>query len=283
MGQFEKRQVGNATMIALQDSWAALPPSAFFGAVEESAWAPYRDLLDGDGNIILNLGAWLVQSGGQTILIDTGIGGRPVQMPMREPAELPTVMQAAGVAPDDVDIVVFSHLHFDHTGWNTVDEGDTAKPLFANARHLVQQVEWDHWTGGETERAAARYDDSLAPLEQAGLIDFVDGEHEVTSELVAIPTPGHTPGHMSFVLQSDGERTYFLGDAAHHPVQLTEPTWSPNADIDPVLSAESRAALFERIERENALIASGHFEYPGLGHAQRDGESLRWLPLEAGE
>jgi len=283
MGQFEQRQVGNATMIALQDSWAALPPSAFFGAVEEAAWAPYRDLLDGDGNIILNLGAWLVQSRGQTILIDTGIGGRPVQMPVQETPELPAVMRAAGVPPEDVDIVLFTHLHFDHTGWNTIDEGGVPKPLFANARHIVQQVEWDHWTGGETERTAARYDDSLAPLEQAGLIDFVDGEHEVTSELVAIPTPGHTPGHVSFVLQSDGERTYFLGDAAHHPVQLTEPTWSPNADIDPVLSAESRAALFERIEREHALIASGHFEYPGLGHAVRDGERLRWAPLEAGD
>ena len=279
MGQFDKRQVGNATMIALQDSWASMPATAFFGGVEASQWEPYRDLLEPDGNMILNLGAWLVQSTGQTILIDTGIGGRPVQMPMTEPAELPTVIQAAGVPPGDVDIVVFSHLHFDHTGWNTVDEGGTAVPLFPNARHLVQQVEWDHWTGGETERKAARYDDSLAPLEQAGLIDFVEGEHAMTSELVAIPTPGHTPGHMSFVLQSDGERTYFLGDAAHHPVQLTEPTWSPNADIDPVQSAQTRAALFERIERESALIASGHFLYPGLGHAQRDGESLRWAPL----
>jgi glyoxylase-like metal-dependent hydrolase (beta-lactamase superfamily II) len=282
MGQFETRQIGSATIIALQDSWAALPPSAFFSSVESTSWKPYRDLLDGDGNIVLNLGAWLVRSQGRTVLVDTGIGGRPVQMPMQEPAELPSVMEAAGVTPDEVDIVVFSHLHFDHTGWNTVDDGGTARPLFPNARHVVQQQEWDHWTSGDPERQAARYDDSLAPLEQAGLIDFVDGEHEVTSELVAIPTPGHTPGHVSFVVASGGERAYLLGDAAHHPVQVTEPTWSPNADIDPRLSAETRAALFERIERERALIASGHFEFPGLGHAGRVDERLRFAPREGG-
>ena len=283
MGRFQTRQVGNATMIALQDSWATLPVSTFFGAVEAAAWAPYRDLLDGDGTFVLNLGAWLVRSEGRTILIDTGIGGRPTQMPLREPPELPAVMRAAGVAPEEVDIVVFSHLHFDHTGWNTVDEDGAPRPLFKNARHVVQQREWEHWTGSDAEREAARYDDVLAPLEQAGLLDLVDGEREITSELVAIPTPGHTPGHMSFVLASGGERAYFLGDAAHHPVQLSEPTWSPNADVDPVQSAETRAALFARIEREGALIASGHFEFPGLGHARRDNGQLRFVPLPASD
>ena len=281
MGRFETREVGNATLIALQDSWATLPPTAFFGAVEEAAWEPYRDLLEDDGSMILNIGAVLIRSGGQTILVDTGIGGRPVQMPLREPAALPEVIRAASVAPEEVDIVVFSHLHFDHTGWNTVDDGGTPRPLFTNARHVVQQREWDHWTAAETERQAARYDDVLAPLEQAGLLDLVEGEREITEELVAILTPGHTPGHMSFVLASGGERVYVLGDAAHHPVQLSEPAWSPNADIDPKQSAETRAALFERIEREGALIASGHFTFPGLGHARRDGDRLRYAPLEA--
>jgi len=88
---------------------------------------------------------------------------------------------------------------------------------------------------------------------------------------------------MSFVLASGGKRAYFLGDAAHHPVQLSEPTWSPNADVDPVQSAETRAALFEQIEREGALIASGHFEFPGLGHARRDNGQLRFVPLPASD
>lgn len=279
MGRFEQRQVGNATLIALQDSWAPMQPGSFFGSVEDAAWDPYRDLLEDDGSFVLNIGAWLVRSEGQTILVDTGIGPRPVQMPLQEPPALPEVMREAGVAADAVDTVLLSHLHFDHTGWNTTAEADGPRPVFPNARHLVQEAEWDHWTASDESKRAARFDDVLGPLEDAALLDLVDGEQAITSELVAIPTPGHTPGHMSFVLQSGGERAYLLADAAHHPVQLAEPTWSPGADVDPVQSAETRAALFARIEREEALIASGHFPFPGLGHVVRAAGGLRFEPF----
>jgi glyoxylase-like metal-dependent hydrolase (beta-lactamase superfamily II) len=280
MGKFEKLQVGNATLIALQDSWAPMKATAFFGSVEDAAWEPYRDLLKDDGTFVLNIGAWLVHSEGRTILVDTGIGSRPVRMPLQEPPALPSVMEAAGVGTDDVDTVVLTHLHFDHTGWNTTEEDGVSTPLFGNARHIVQQAEWDHWTASDDARRAAQYDDLLAPVADADLLDLIEGEQPITSELVAIPTPGHTPGHMSFVLASGGERAYLLGDAAHHPAQLSEPSWSPNADVDPALSSQTRAALFERIEREEALIASGHFPFPGLGHARRDDGTLRFEALE---
>lgn len=283
MGRFRQQQVGNATLVALQDSWAPMQPGTFFGSVEDTAWEPYRDLLEDDGSFILNLGAWLVRSEGRTILIDTGIGPRPVRMPLQAPPELPEVMRAAGVSADAVDTVLLSHLHFDHTGWNTTDEADGPQPVFSNARHLVQQREWEHWTASDSLKRATRFDAVLAPLEDASLLDLVDGEQAITSELVAIPTPGHTPGHMSFVLASGGERVYLLGDAAHHPVQLSEPTWSPDADVDPTESAETRAALFERIEREEALIASGHFPFPGLGLARRSDGRLRFEALDQGD
>lgn len=279
MGQFQRTQVGNAELIAVQDSWASMPPPAFFPDVPADAWAGYGEFLDADGNLILNLGSWLVVSEGNTILVDTGLGGRPTQMPLKEPTALPSVMEAAGVSPDDVDMVVFTHLHFDHTGWNTVDEGGSPVPLFPNARHVVQQTEWDFWTGSEELRAGAQYDNVLEPIEAAGLLDLVEGEHAVTSELVTVPTPGHTPGHVSFVLASGGERVYLIGDAAHQPVQVREDAWCPGADVDKTASTASRKALFARIEAEGALIASGHFPFPGLGHAvARDGGPA-WQPL----
>ena len=257
-----------------------MKPSAFFGSVDDAAWDPYRDLLEDDGTFVLNIGAWLVHTEGRTILVDTGIGSRPVQMPFQEPPALPSVMEAAGVGTDDVDTVVLTHLHFDHTGWNTTEEGGVSTPLFGNARHVVQQAEWDHWTASDESRRAVRYDDVLAPVAAADLLDLIEGEQPITSELTAILTPGHTPGHMSFVLASGGERAYLLGDAAHHPAQLSEPSWSPGADVDPELSSRTRAALFERIEREQALIASGHFPFPGLGHARRHDRTLRFEALE---
>lgn len=272
MGQFHKVQVGDAQLIAVQDSWAALPPTMFFSDTEESDWTAYRDLLDDDGKITLNLGAWLVISGGTTILVDSGIGGRPVQMPLRETPALPSVMEEAGVSPNDIDIVAFSHLHFDHTGWNTSDVDGAPKPLFPNARHIIQQAEWDYWTSSDELKAGAQYDNVLAPVLDAGLVDFVDGEYVLTSEIVTVPTPGHTPGHVAFAVTSGGETAYVIGDAAHHLVQLTETDWCPSADVNTTDSTASRHALFDRIEAENALICSGHFDFPGLGRAaRRDG------------
>ena len=144
---------------------------------------------------------------------------------------------------------------------------------------MVQQTEWDYWTSSDEMRTAAQYDNSLGPIEAAGLLDLVEGEHAVTSELVTVPTPGHTPGHVSFVLSSAGERAYLLGDAAHQPVQVREDGWCAGADIDKVSSAASRKALMARIEAEGALIASGHFPFPGLGHAVAGEGGRTWQPL----
>ena len=266
--------VGDAELVSLQDSWAAVPPTGFFTTTQTSDWDAYSDLLDEDGNITLNLGSWLIISQGRTILVDSGIGGRPVEiMPLKQTPALPEVLRESGVAPEEIDIVAFTHLHFDHTGWNTTDVDGAPQPLFANARHIVQQAEWDFWTSTDELKQGAGYDNVLAPVLDAGLIDFVEGEHILTSEVVTVPTPGHTPGHVSFAVNSGGESAYVIGDAAHHMVQLTETDWCPSADVDPATSTASRRALFDRIERENALILSGHFKFPGIGRAARaDGQ-----------
>ena len=276
MARIHRINVGNAELISLQDSWAVVPPTGFFTTTQASDWDAYGDLLDDDGNIILNLGSWLIVSQGRTILVDSGIGGRPVEMlPLKAPPALPEVMREAGVPPDQVDVVAFTHLHFDHTGWNTTDVDGKPQPLFPNARHIVQQAEWDFWTSSDELRQGANYDNVLAPVLDASLIDFVEGEGALTSEVTTIPTPGHTPGHVSFAVNSGGESAYVLGDAAHHMVQLTETDWCPSADVDPTTSTASRRALFDRIERENALIASGHFKFPGVGRAARvDGKRI---------
>ena len=118
MGLFQRQTVGNVEMIAVQDSWALMDPAQFFTDIPISDWDPYRDLLQPDGKILLNIGAWIVVSEGKTIIVDTGVGGRPTQMPIQEPAGLPSVLKEADVSLSDVDLVVHTHLHFDHTGMN---------------------------------------------------------------------------------------------------------------------------------------------------------------------
>jgi glyoxylase-like metal-dependent hydrolase (beta-lactamase superfamily II) len=279
MGNFNRTQVGNVELIGLQDTWALMPPDEFFVDLPSDAWERYPSEVSDGGRLLLNMGTWLIASEGKTILVDTGVGPRPVDFPIQSEPAMPAVMAEAGVSPEDVDVVVFTHLHFDHTGWNAVERDGVATPLFPNARHVVQQVEWDFWMKTEKRKTAANYPHVLEPVEAAGLFDFVEGEHVVTSEVVTLPTPGHTPGHVSFVVGSGDERAYVIGDAAHQPVQVAEPSWYIGADVHPQTAIASREMLWGRIEREGALIVSGHFPYPGLGHAVTEDGRRSFRPL----
>ena len=278
MGTLHKMSVGNAELVALQDSWIMLPPGELFDAVEEGEWSAYPQYLSPEGHLTLSLTTWLIRSEGRTILVDTGLGGRPSDFPVIDTPALPSVLEEAGASPEEVDVVVFTHLHFDHTGWNTVDRGGKPAPLFPNARHLIQQAEWDYWTTGSPENGSD-HATVLDPLVEAGLVDFVEGEHPVTREVVTLPTPGHTPGHVSFLLTSGGESVVVLGDAAHSPAQLGQPDWCIGPDVDKPLARRTRKALWDRSENEGVLVASNHFPFPGLGHAVREDGVQRWKPI----
>ena len=117
------------------------------------------------------------------------------------------------------------------------------------------------------------------PLEELGLIEFMDGEHSITRELTAVPTPGHTPGHVSILITSQGQRALVLGDAAHNPAQVEEPDWVSRADMDPELTRQTRKALLDRLEREQILVAAGHFEAPGFGRIVRLDGRRYWRGL----
>lgn len=270
MGNFLKTRVGNVELIALQDSWGKRSPDDFFVGVEASAWQPYRDWLDEDGLLAHNFGTFIIHSRNQTLLVDTGLGMWDNPRALEMAPSLPAVMGEAGVRPDEVDQVIFTHLHWDHTGWNTIDVNGAYKLTFPNARYVVQQTEYDYWTsGGDLPRYGPDYDRVIAPIESAGQMDLVGDEHAVTAEVLTISMPGHTPGHVGFGIASGGERAYIIGDSAHKPVQITETDWYTVLDVDPVAATENRHAVLDRAERENALIAAGHFAFPSMGRIKR--------------
>lgn len=268
-----RMQVGNVELLALQDSWFTTRPEEFFPTSVRSAWeSEFRDYLNLEGEITLPLLVFALRSQGKTILVDTGLGPRDKQqklLPIKVPTALPAVMAKAGLRPDDIDVIVYSHMHFDHTGWNTIDQDSKRVPLFPSARHVIQRREWDYWTENDERRRFALFNMVQAPIVEAGLLDLVEGEHAVTPEVVTVPTPGHTPGHVALVVASGGERAYLLGDSSHHPAQVTYPDWYCGADVDPAESSRVRKALMDRMETESALIVGGHFPFPGIGRAKR--------------
>ena len=266
-------------LIAVQDSWAALPPTMFFNQTEDSDWDNYRDLLDEDGNITLNLGAWLVLSGGTTILVDSGIGGRPTMMPLKEPPALPTVMQEAGVSPNDIDIVAFSHLHFDHTGWNTWDNDGTPVPQFPNARHIIQQAEWDYWTGSDELKEGAQYDNVLGPIVDAGLVDFVEGEHALTSKRsLTVPTPGpHARPRLVRRLQRRREGLRASATPRTTWSSSRETDWCPGADVrhDRLDRQPAPAVRSDRIRKRPHRLGPLQLPRPRPGRSPRRRPLLR--------
>jgi glyoxylase-like metal-dependent hydrolase (beta-lactamase superfamily II) len=279
-GKIYRTSIGAVRVTALQDSWTRILAARMVLPEIETDFAPYAHLLDADGLIELSLHTFLLESQGRRILVDSCLGDQ--KMPRSElgiePCLLDT-MAEAGLAPEDIDVVVHTHLHFDHVGWNTRYEGNQLVPTFPNARHVIQRVDWDYWTpeplfpGGDY----ARY---LRPLEDAGMVDLIEADdHALTDEVSVIHARGHTPGHQAVRITSGGEAGYVIGDACHIPMQACEPHWSSGADSDPDLAARTRAALFQRIEDEDALILSGHFPFPGVGRRVTSDGRRMYVPL----
>ena len=262
-------RVGNVEIMALSDGLLEFDLCNFFPTIPEERWEPYAAHLH-DHHVRFNLGSYLIRSGGRTILVDTGLGPKPADMPEAQWGELLHDFRAKGVRPEDVDMVVMTHLHRDHVGWNLTSADGRYVPTFPNARYWMSAKDWE--TCHRADVQPQRYPNAPScvwPLAELGLVELMQGEHAITREITAVPTPGHTPGHVSILVTSNGARALVLGDAAHSPVQIEEPDWVSRADMDPDLTRQTRRALIDRLEREDILVAAGHFEAPGFGKVVR--------------
>jgi glyoxylase-like metal-dependent hydrolase (beta-lactamase superfamily II) len=173
--------------------------------------------------------------------------------------------------------VLCTHLHVDHVGWNTTLVGGKWVPTFAKARYVFGKTEYEYWRDytDEADKVAV-FADSVKPIADAGKADLVASDHKLTDEITLIPTPGHSPGHMSIHIQSDGEAGLLTGDVAHHPCQMAHLGWSSTADSDPNQSAVTRRELFSRFADTPTLVIGGHFN---AGHIRRDGDAFKFIAL----
>jgi glyoxylase-like metal-dependent hydrolase (beta-lactamase superfamily II) len=273
-------RVGNVEIMQLSDGMLEFDLCNFFPTIPGEDWRGYESHLTHEHKVRFNLGSYLIRSGGRNILVDTGLGPRPAETPDVPWGELLRDFEAKNVRVDDVDMVVMTHLHRDHVGWNLKKEGGRYVPTFPKARYWMSAKDWDacHQPDVQPTRFP-NAPDCVWPLQDLGLIEFMHGEHSITPELTAVPTPGHTPGHVSILVTSQGERALVLGDAAHNPVQLVETDWVSRADMDPDLTRQTRRALMDRLEREQIIVAAGHFEAPGFGRIVRLDGRRYWKGL----
>ncbi len=259
------RRLGDFTLHALEAGLQWLDGGAMFGVVPKPLWER-RIPADARNRIPLAMRCLLVETPDALVLIDTGVGNKEdekfieiygVENP-GSPTRLEDAIRHAGHDPADVDIVVSTHLHFDHAGGNTVrGEDGVVRPAFPQARYYVQRGEWE-FAHLDNERIRASYEPhNFDPVDEASLWTFLDGPAEIVPGIDVLPTPGHTPHHQSVLLRSRGETACFLADLVPTAAHLPLP-WIMGYDVEPLITLETKRLLLPRAEEEGWLLVFEH-------------------------
>ena len=228
---------------------------------------------------LMSLHTFVVESDGLRILVDTCTGNakdRP-QIPEFDHQHRPFLenLTAAGFAPDTIDIVVCTHLHVDHVGWNTRLVNGEWIPTFPRARYLFGAADIRCRALCDDALHGAAFADSVQPVIDAGLVDAVAADTEVTSDIRLRGTPGHTPGHMCVWI---GDRCVITGDVLHHPIQVRHPEWTAQGDLDPEMARGTRRRLLANAATANALVLGTHFAATSAGRVVSADDGYRFVP-----
>ncbi|MDE0812785.1 MAG: MBL fold metallo-hydrolase [Alphaproteobacteria bacterium] len=278
-------QVGNVKItrvIEMQVSGGSkfILPDATRDAVQKIDWLTPH-FAEPDGRLIMSIHALIIEVGDRRIMVDTCLGNDKERgIPgwnMRHGPFLEDI-SAAGYPRESIDTVLCTHLHVDHVGWNTMWVDEKWVPTFPNARYLFGRTEWDHWSQEQNSQARSEdiIGDSVQPIVDANLADLVDSDHKITDEIWLEPTPGHTPGHVSVRISSQGEDALITGDFMHHPCQMARPDWRSSADYDGEWAENTRNGLLEQYADQPVLVIGTHFATPTAGHILRDGDVYRF-------
>jgi len=265
-------QIGAVRITRVVEVVAPIPPRGLMEEVGREDLAPHLSWLtphfvDAEGNLLLSIHALVIESQGRRILVDTCVGEH--QIPGMEilsgEGRFLDDLKSAGFPRESIDTVLCTHLHFDHVGWNTMQRNGKWVPTFPNARYLFGRIEWQHWQR-EQSHFAPNLGDAVQPVIDAGLSDLVEMDHRLTDEVRLDPTPGHTPGHVSVRIESQGQRAMITGDMTHHPVQWAEPGWKMSADSDSAAAEGTRRRIAAELVDGPVLVIGTHYAEPCAGH-----------------
>ncbi len=235
---------------------------------------------DEDGRLRMSIHSFVVETRDRRIVVDTCLGNdkKDRRIPHWNDRDGPFLadLAAAGFPAESIDTVLCTHLHVDHVGWNTRMVDGKWVPTFPKARYLMGRTEYQHWSGVKDRPDMAHIlADSVTPIVEAGLATLVETNERICDEISLIPTLGHTPGHVSVMIQSRGEQAMITGDFMHHPCQIAHPEWSTLADSDHDQGIETRRRMFQRLAGTPVLIIGTHFAGATAGRLVADGDSYR--------
>ena len=298
---FEQWKVGRISVTKVTETdewqpfetWLHILRASTRREILDMQWLTPTYLRDDKVNLFVH--SFLVETPTRKIVIDTGIGnGKKRASPILDNLDTDFLERFEQVWPCKlVDGVLATHLHLDHVGWNTRLEGGQWVPAFPNARYYFVRAEYEHWRSyahdplapqafSEFAQAmidgASVFEDSLKPVEDAGRIEWVEPGQEITPGITLLSTPGHTPGHVSVLIESAGESAVVTGDLFHTQAQIARPDWGAAMDADPAAAEQARRAFIERFADSPTLVLGTHFGTPTGGYIVRDGDSHRLVP-----
>jgi len=278
----ESRQLGGWRIHAIQAGGQRLDGGAMFGVVPKTLWER-RITPDERNRIQLGMRCLLIEHEIGLVLIDNGAGNKEndkfydiygiENRGTPGPTRLEDGLRHVGVGVEDIVLVINSHLHFDHAGGNTTrDAGGTIRPTFPNARYVVQKGEYEYATHPNERTAGSYFPHNFVPLRESGLFDFVEGDREIIAGIRAIPTPGHTPHHHSLLIESQGERAFYIADLVPTTAHLPLP-WIMGYDVEPLVTLETKRHILKRAVDEDWLVVFEHDATTAWSKIQHDGKS----------
>jgi glyoxylase-like metal-dependent hydrolase (beta-lactamase superfamily II) len=269
----ETIRIGDIRLTFLPDGIGTVAPGPLFPGVDQAGWVRHRRWLGDDGRVVTSMGGFLIETGDRKVLVDTGLGATEVEIgaSWARGGRFLSSLAATGVRPEEIDIVVYTHLHSDHSGWTGSPDGQLH---FPNARHLIgSEAEWAYWqthTGGWAPPA----DTVLTPL--AGRVEAVGDGHQPAPGVTLLATPGHTPGHQSVMVASGSERAVLVGDILICPIQVSEPELEVMFDLDPALAERTRENALREAEADGTVVACAHFPESAFGRVLRGRSTRTW-------
>ncbi len=254
-------------------------PDASPEAVRSISWL-IPHFADEMGKLKMSIHALIIETPTMKVMVDTCLGNdkKDRRVPTwndRQGRFLADIAEA-GYSKEKIDVVMCTHLHVDHVGWNTMLVEGRWVPTFPSARYIFGRAEFEHWkTQREAEHMLPVFADSIQPIVDAGLAELVDADHRLSDEIRFVPSHGHSPGHCSVLIESKGEAALITGDFAHHPCQFARLDWCSTADYDREAALQTRARILGELAGTRTLVIGTHFAGPTAGRVVRDGEAFR--------
>jgi len=278
--------IGKATVARIEETYLPTYPAKHIFAeltdeimAKHAHWLAPHHYEPASGLIKLSVHSWLLQIGGRKILID-GCCGNNKQKPGRPfwtnlNTDYLERLAAAGARADEIDMVMCTHLHHDHVGWNTLQRDGKWVPTFPNARYVFSKPDFEYFYALDRDPKAApaemgTFRECVLPIVEAGRADMVTGPHRLDEHIEIIPAPGHSAGHVVFRLDSGGQQAVFIGDVFHHLLQVYHPDWNFPKNSDAAQARASRRKVLELCASSGALTLPGHVGAPFAGRIETD-------------